>query len=987
MKYSYFKKSICVLLCYFFAVSVVFIPKNAYAVYEGVRNTTFSNGRCDVGTLDFDPFGVSSNDTNWELANPVCAAYTASTGATLLALQAVSSYACAQPQAAAIAAASAASGVPLSPKMIKDRVTEATKCGALFSAQNYVQAGLCCGGMSATLIGTGVALGALGIVYAAAKGAFDNARVCGTEWQSWAKNSSDKWVKTKGPYRLALESAFAGSNTYNISNIKTEVTNVYYREFMYGGIEYVDNGGGDSCNNPWSNKQEKRRRILGYDSDSQRYYMTGPGVAPVYACSRFLTTDDNEADTQEAVAAYECCKRRSQNAICIENASMVPSIDISIPSIAIPKLGTLDAGGIHIRDYEHKFCEIGSRCNVKGIWFEIYGSRTVSNYVCAKTYSVCPYNHLLGGGSELQEFSATDTTQVNNFCQYMKHCSKLPILPYVRTSTLDGGFISSACRDMKGDSQNSYGYSAELLPINTKGFSSPMVQCFKETMENVLLHKAGYTKCKNVDESVVNDVCTSGDYEFRKGYDLEGKSFFIRVQDKLQLTIRVVLGMSITFFGVMLLFGMEVIKKEKILPYIVKIALVLYFATGDGWQYGFMKGVLGTSSFLADLTFKVDESADSANKLDGCQFPRYNYADVNADTKYNNPQYPPGKDYLRTWDTLDCKIASALGFGPEVSVPNLVMMVVAGFFTGGLGVIFVVGSFCFAFFLIALTVRAIHIFLLSITSVVILMYVSPIMITMALFEKTKSSFENWWKQLLGFTLQPMILFAYLGILITLFDKTVIGDVTFVGDGKENPKRIVCQGDAINTSMYCIFRVADIQTYDGFEALGIGIPMLVNMNQTKVNSIIKTSIIMFIFMSFMDQITSFAAKLVGGAELKSDWKLSASGMAKDSFKAMNGVRKRAAGLARKAGGGIARKAGAGISKGISKVTDRGKVATSKAGGGAHTGGSENSSHSGGGGAKPMTGAGGHDPYSDKGGGGDASSGKGDSSGPKSTPGGY
>lgn len=969
MKYSYFKKSICVLLCYFFVISVVFVPKNAYAVYEGVRNTTYSNDRCNVGTLAFDPFGVSSNDTNWEIANPVCAAYVAGTGLALMTLQVASSYACAQPQAAAIALASNASGVPLSPTMIKDRVKEATKCGALVTAQNYVQAGLCCGGMAATLIETGIAIGALGVVYAAAKGAFNNARVCGTEWQSWTKNSSDKWVKSKGQYRLALESAFAGNNSYSISNTTTSVSNIYYREFMFGGIEYIDNGGGDSCNNPWASDKAKRRRILGYDSDNQRYYMTGPGMAPVYACSRFLTRDDDE----DAMRAYECCRRRSQNAICIENASMISNISI---------------GSMHTTDYEHKFCEMGSRCNVKGIWFEIYGSENVPNYVCAKTYSVCPYNHLLGGGSEVQDNNTADTTQVNNFCQYMKHCSKLPILPYVRTSTLDGGYISSACRDMKGDSQNSYGYSAELLPINTKGFSSPMVQCFKETMENILLNKAGYTKCKDVDEAVVNDVCASGRYEFRKGYDLEGKSFFIRIQDKLQLTIRVVLGMSVTFFGVMLLFGMKAIEKDKILPYIVKIALVLYFATGDGWQYGFMKGVLGTSSFLSDLTFKVDESADNANKLDGCQFPRYNYADVNADTKYNNPQYPPGKDYLRTWDTLDCKIASALGFGPEVSVPNLVMMVVAGFFTGGLGVIFVVGSFCFAFFLIALTVRAIHIFLLSITSVVILMYVSPIMITMVLFEKTKSSFENWWKQMLGFTLQPMILFAYLGILITLFDKTVIGDVTFVGDGKESPKRIVCEGEAVDTSMYCIFRVADIQTYNGFEVLGIGIPMLASMNQTKVNSIIKTSIIMFIFMSFMDQITSFAAKLVGGAELKSDWKLSASGMAKDSMKAINNVRKRAAGLAGKASGGIARKAGESLSKGISKVTDRGKALISRAGGGAHTGGAENKAQTSGDGAKPMTGAGGHDGgYSapDKSGG--SSSGGGSSGSKTGNPGGY
>ena len=93
--------------------------------------------------------------------------------------------------------------------------------------------------------------------------------------------------------------------------------------------------------------------------------------------------------------------------------------------------------------------------------------------------------------------------------------------------------------------------------------------------------------------------------------------------------------------------------------------------------------------------------------------------------------------------------------------------------------------------------------------------------------------------MLGFILQPMILFAYLGILIAIFDNIVIGSATFtttakitrdgasVTDiyGQASEKNISCNSAAENDSIYCIFKIADIKTYTGFEVLGIGLPIL------------------------------------------------------------------------------------------------------------------------------------------------------------------
>jgi hypothetical protein len=994
------------LICCFIFLSAIILPKNSHAIYEGTRSGIKYNSQttCNTGTIEFDPF-TSNRDLSWDLSNQTCLAYITTVG-SLLAAQSVLSYfyLCKitptnTPANARIAQDEAKKakdfiGPPLPPYPNPGYLVRAasliTSC-ALFATDVSVATAACvpvapatvpnnpyfCGGLvsagadqtrccagavafSATLAAS---VAALAIIYDTAKITYENARICGHDWQEWTQDENGLIVKDKGAYRICLENMFLkGSTTSYCKNYDPDegsfvdqitegfdaaagaiakagtdaadtlsfqyasvddpdkvdfddqdtgigdepsdyiasIKNKYYREFIYGGKEFSDNGEG-SCQNPWSKSEREER--LGYSSGDQRYYMTGSGSAPVFACHRFLANDLSD----ESRKAYECCKRRSQRSICIEN-----------------KAGLGEIQG----NYEHRFCEIGSKCTVGNVIFSTYESKVQSNYICSSTYSVCPYNHLLGGGTEEGKYYSVASGkigQMENYCQFMKHCSKIPILPSFRTSNLEGAFISASCRDMVGDSQNSYNYNGGLIPISGRNFTAPMAQCFKETVENLFLNKAGRTECIDANETPgKNDVCTSG-YKFRKGYELPTESIFSNIQKRLQGFIKMGLVLSITAFGYATLMAVpgNVIERKKLVPYVLKIALVMYFAVGNGWKDGFVEGVLGASGFLSEMVFKIDEDKP-ANKLDGCQFPRVNYADDNEDTKYDEPAYATQNQYLRIWDTFDCKITRALGYGADVSVPNLIFMILGGLFTGGLGVVFFVASFFFAFVILSVAIRALHIFLMSTTAVIILLYVSPIMITLVMFERTKGIFEKWWKQILGFTLQPMILFAYLGILVTLMDKVLIGDdVVFVGDGKKEPKQISCNGDANETSLYCIFKINDIKTYNGFEALGIGLPMLANMNQAKMQTIIKAAIIMTIFMKFLEQISGLAEKLVGGSTLKSDWGKSAGEMAGKAYKGLRAVQKRGSAAIKKHGMSAAKAARDGAKSYGSSIGNKGK----------------------------------------------------------------
>jgi type IV secretory pathway VirB6-like protein len=832
---------------------------------------------------------------------------------------------------------------------------------------------------------------AFGTTYLIANQVYKTARICGHDWQVWSQIDNDgaKILDPKdnqiwrrggygGSYSKCLNDLFkVNSNSCGFRNSEKKLRNIYYREYIYGGREYEDVGS-ESCNLPKEWDSEKRDQMLGYHNGKQRYYMRGAGLAPNYACNRFLVEGSDKASVRDA---YNCCRKRSQETICVE----------------YHMLGA---------NYNWSFCKIGEKCTIQGVQFEAYKSRKASNYICAKTYSLCPYNHPIGGGSEVEDYDSELGVR-NNFCQYMNHCIKIPTTPYVSRHDLKGGFISKSCRDLKGDSQNSYVYNYGLLSQVGHNFSAPIVQCFKETIENLMVNrKSDYVECKEpedktnyfnkqldnlirflqslelisdsdarkqqvqqaiyeafnadnikqleeglvkikddpagddykkirkvikenngsekilaiafsnlsseIQESELNPIkngfCVSGEYSQTEGKISSGNSFFMKLQTKFQGIVKMSLVLAIMFFGISLLLGLGDVKRKQLIPFIIKIGLVAYFATGDGWQTIFMDGVTKTSSLLSEIVMVLDTGNTDTAKQDGCQFPKFNYQDP-KDNNSDHFSYPPGKEYLRIWDTLDCKISRAIGYEPELSVPNIALMILAGFLTSGAGILFLVATLLFGFFLIALVVRAIHIFLISSIGITLLIYISPLTITLSLFHKTKAVFDNWLRQLLGLVLQPVILFAYLGLLIIIFNTIIIGDATFSGDNRSAPRQIHCSEKAKINSIYCIFNVAEIKTINTFSThMGVGLPFLFSKDlETKTIKIFQAALLMFVLTKFLDRIQELAISLVGGPEGQASWG-SPKKMATTTYNTLSGIQKRSARLAKKHGGRVARAAG-------------------------------------------------------------------------------
>lgn len=880
------------------------------------------------------------------------------------------------------------------------------------------------------------ALGILRVVYETAKVGYEGTKICGSEWY---QPNTVNYTMDAGGYKQTVKMAVDGYIRTGNTAMQS-MDNKTYREWYYDGVEITDDvsdmwgdvGQGltdatnevsnfaidavdtisddnipdtsislttdaenSICRDPTALADSSNVESVAYSSyPAQKYYLKGL-AAGNYNCRKYDILEGQNDPTTNQVAsakrlldfrkAYNCCKARSRDYVC------------------------LDFSGSRV------FCKAGSRCTLKGITFE---AKHIENdsLTCARSYSVCPYNFNIKGGTETCDYyqdgiwnssekrwhlitqeavtsgNCTGLSEIReancmynskagrckNYCQYLTHCTVSEGSDYHYSTDIGSPYFSDACINFTGDSLNRTAYGTGFLLGSQRHFSAPIAQCVKETLENVFYNRAGHSKCATTNEvPSANGTCASGRYMvdgtfiYKKGNTVSEKSFFSTIQNRLQGAVKVVLTLSIMFYGMNILLGKNDIRDKKdIVVYLAKIALIMYFATGDAWQTMFFDGVYGASAEFSRMVFKI-QADESELKRDGCQFGKISLADGTQVS--SGRTYPHGKEYLALWDTLDCKIARYLGFGPEVSAANIAKLILAGYLTGPIGIYFATSVMFFGILFIALTLRALHIFLSSAISIIIMVFISPIVIPTMLFAKTADIFKNWLTNLISFCLQPMILFAYIAILIMVIDKTMIGSATFHGPGpfKALSCRPICQGadgtiidetttevacdrpgqeviDPLDDSVACLINVNSFGSFPGLELIGVSIPIIVNLfdhnAKQRVLNVVKATLVMFLLCKFIDEIPGITTTLIGGAALPS-----ASVGAKDMMNKVNGflkgVQQRGMGAGRKAGGKIRDK----MSGSMKGGTDRGKKSGGSGGGsGAHTGGDEGGSKTGGGG---------------------------------------
>lgn len=729
-----FKAVVCFVTLFLF-ISLIFAPKQAYAKYDRIRydkDVQVLTGTKKDGFLalpDGYPDAVLWNNVeandNVELAVSVISS-------TLSA-----------------AAMSVALFVPAQAKVYQDYSILVPFLG---------------GGLQGALHYAGYLTSAFSIRYGNSVDAYRKLKLCGDDWFSY------KEVDFSG-YDMPVVDGFERSYAKKIkdclmqglkcteNNISSELSfsNKAYREYIYQGMEYEDS----SCLDP--------------NNKPQKYYFKGKfGVN--FACERFIYNGTGDYDKYRE--SLKCCRDREKNYTCVTDGET------------------------------HKLCKIGSECEISKVELEVYRSKKNAAKICTKVKprSIYPFGFNVSGGTEdcIKFDSSTvyksDDIEANyskcsNFYQLDRHCI-VSSVKYYRQLDLPSIYLDKSCSDFISNTMYTpnYQYKELLLEkgatdLQTKSLSATVVQCLKESLQNMMNNEIGYSLCTKVNEDgnqvfVFSDEsgCPEGfNLRYLKGWKADSLSIEpqyrkISIIGQIQKLVRnivlLILYLSVTLYGYNILKAGGNIDKNALMVYLFKIAVVVYIVFSSAWVDTFIVQIYNASTTIARVVPNIAES-DKEYERDGCQFgPNYNL----------NHSYYGDKVYLEVFDTLDCKLNKYLGGGASDAAFSVVKMMVANLvpYIGPVNYYIFLGVFLVMLNLILLVLKVIYAFVASFIGILIGAFLLPILIPTILFGRTKGMINVWGKYMLRYVLYPPLLFAYLMMVFQIYDYVLAGSSVYLG---------------------------------------------------------------------------------------------------------------------------------------------------------------------------------------------------------------
>ncbi len=232
-------------------------------------------------------------------------------------------------------------------------------------------------------------------------------------------------------------------------------------------------------------------------------------------------------------------------------------------------------------------------------------------------------------------------------------------------------------------------------------------------------------------------------------------------QNVMQNTVTAALILYIMFWGMKISFGQGsfIDSRGEIFKKLMVFILVGYFAVGDGW--------VAYLPMLKTIGNELATTVLSSSTQNYCNFPA------------NGLQYSDNYKTMQLWDTLDCKFLSYI-FSDQ-NYPKA--LAVGGYaFLGG-GILILVFVLLFMIFLLNIMFIVVGTYFESVIAIALLVFLSPLFVPAALFPQTKKYFDGWLSAIFGYILYPVILFAFVALMLNSFDALYYGDSTSSGKNK------------------------------------------------------------------------------------------------------------------------------------------------------------------------------------------------------------
>lgn len=632
-----------------------------------------------------------------------------------------------------------------------------------------------------------------------------------------------------------------GENEYTCipvdNNKNFGINDRIYRENLYDGEEIINY----ACEDP--RDEAKQYDIFRNRADGkvyQTYYMRGY-EAGNYACDRYLLYKKKTGD--EFDMAYRCCKKAEKSVCVYDYEQFDHAVFCSIDATGICRINNVeliiykaaDVAGDNTPRYcaeTYNLCPynftIESGSEIADEFKRVIDPESQED--CEKEGNIeeCDIKYIEDDCKDANgDVYNNCLGNIKNFYQYRRHCVEV-VVDDLSTDPLKENyapFIDKSCINGIGSSHNITlnsnriydGYNRISGTYNNI-FSANAVECFTETLKNFLFNRAGHTKCKDAAELPdEKENCKSGEV-YRKGTELT--DFNSNSEDDLYKyplkeviiairgIVKVFIMFAISLYGFNILIkGGKIGDRRTLVMFLIKISIILTLSYSKFWYDNIFAFTYGVSdSFfnaVSKITFDttIDQNGNFVND-DGCFFGDINVIkdaetspevlealEQYPDNYYD--QYPNDRRYMSFFDTLDCKMLKYFGSRGNYGAPNMFKILMYGLLNPfSLGIYIGILAMFAGLLLLIFIIRLVYIFIASNAAVTILLFLSPIMIPLILFKKTSGMFSKWLKNLIGFSLQPMILAAYVSISVMIIDNYSTGEALFVGQGLDN-RELVC----------------------------------------------------------------------------------------------------------------------------------------------------------------------------------------------------
>jgi type IV secretion system protein VirB6 len=493
-----------------------------------------------------------------------------------------------------------------------------------------------------------------------------------------------------------------------------------------------------------------------------------------------------------------------------------------------------------------------------------------------------PKNPLFGSVKQLQDIALTVTQLGSSLCLTMPTSrGRTPLICKNLSNTNTGVEPEERLCSNIGDSC----YMGKAKSQSWFNFSGQAIHCVKETLDKVFFDP---------------NKCTDNKINF------DSLNPFYVFQESLKVAIRAAFIIYVTIYGFKVVTSNEYLQLEKLSMFALKLILVAYFSVGIGPVY-FSKDRQQTAE-NGMLTQGLPLLLQIASNFTHIVFTA---GGAKGLCEFDLSKYERGYDFYAVWDAVDCRIGHYLGIsimnntftllkstgsgaskaiGRAIDIPNFgnsyikdlavdtinfkFFVVLFGFLMAG-NILIVLSGVAFSVIFISVNLYFVTSYLVSIITIYVMTYISPIFIPMALFDRTKSYFDSWLRISISCALQPAIIAGFIALLLSMYDTAIYNNCQFQRHDYEilgskfstfelrEPELNAAQcRDSLG---YKLLRVYAGEGWEEFKAMFFVFYAIIDLGEM-LYKFLHIFVFSLIFYFFSQYISQFAAEITNGPNM-------------------------------------------------------------------------------------------------------------------------